>query len=91
MTFEITLTILTAIVFLEASFLIFIQISAGRNARRLMMVEKTAEKILEDEGKTHTALIHIGHQMRTIQHDLDILRKNGILKLNSNGYPKAHA
>ena len=91
MTFEITFAILTAIISLEAFFLIFIQISAVRNARRLIIVEKAAEKILEDEVKTHTALIHMGHQMKTIQHDLDILRKNGFFKLSSNGHHKAHA
>lgn len=87
----VTLTILAVIVSLEAVLFFFIQISVNRHNQGLKEARKTIEKILEDGVKTHTALIHLGHQMRTIQHDLDILRKNGILKQTNGHHPKAHA
>lgn len=85
---------LVAVVFLEVIYLtISTQSSVNINIQSLEEVKKNTEGILEDEVKIQTALIHIGHQMRTIQHDLDLLKKNGTLK-TGNGHanrPKIQA
>lgn len=83
------LLVLTTLVSLEAIYLsIFIQMTVNRNTQSLEEVEEDIEDIQEDvteEEEAHRVLVHIGHQMKTIQHDLDVLRKSGILKPNGNG------
>lgn len=73
----------------EAIYLaIFIQMSVNRNTESLEEVEEDIEDIQEEaseEEEAHRVLLHIGQQMKTIQHDLDVLRKSGILKTNGNG------
>src|SRR3990172_3545249 len=54
---------------------IFIKMSVNKNAHDLAEMEKRIENIREDEEKTRTVLIYIGHQMKAIQHELDALRK----------------
>ena len=75
---------LTTAVSLEAIYLsIFIQMTVNRNTESLEEVEEDIEDIQEDvveEEAAHKMLIHIGQQMKSIQHDLDILRKSGIIK-----------
>lgn len=74
----------------EAIYLaIFIQMSVNRNTESLEEVEEDIEDIQEEaseEEEAHRVLLHIGQQMRTIQHDLDNLKKSGILKTNGNGH-----
>jgi len=91
LSFERIVILLTISVSFEAIFFIFIQMSTSRNVEGLKEVEKAIDRILDDGAKTHTALIHLGHQMKTIQHDLDILRKSGILKSNGGSHLKAHS
>lgn len=84
------LLILTTAVSLEAIYLaIFIQMTVNRNTQSLEEVEEDIEDIQEDateEEEAHRVLLHIGHQMRTIQHDLNTLKKSGILKPFGNGH-----
>lgn len=84
------LLILTTAVSLEAIYLsIFIQMSVNRNTESLEEVEEDIEDIQEDaleEEQAHKVLIHIGQQMETIQRELDMLKKSGILKTNGNGH-----
>ena len=88
------LLILTTAVSLEAIYLsIFIQMSVNRATQSLEEVEEDIEDIQEDAGEeeeAHKVLIHIGQQMKTIQQELDILRKSGILKPSGNGH-RIHA
>ncbi|TSC86640.1 MAG: hypothetical protein G01um10147_852 [Microgenomates group bacterium Gr01-1014_7] len=85
---EFVLAVLTTTVALEVIYLaIFIQLSINKSARTLEKMEEEVAAIREDEVKTHTILIHLGHQMKAIQQDLDILKKNGFLK-SSNGNGK---
>lgn len=78
------LLVLTTAVSLEAIYLsIFIQMSVNRSIESLEEVEEDIEDIQEDvtgEEEAHKVLIHIGRQIKTIQQDLDALRKSGILK-----------
>ena len=81
------LLVLTTAVSLEAIYLsIFIQMSVNRATESL---EDIQEDVIEEE-QAHKVLIHIGQQMKTIQQELDILRKSGILKTNGNGH-RIHA
>lgn len=95
-TTDYILLILTTAVSLEAIYLsIFIQMTVNRNTESLEEVEEDIEDIQEDaseEEAAHQVLLHIGQQMKTIQQDLDTLRKSGLLKLNGNGHHrKIHA
>lgn len=85
---------LTTAVSLEAIYLaIFIQMTVNRNTESLEEVEEDIEGIQEDateEEEAHRVLIHIGQEMRTIQQELDILKKSGVLKTNGNGH-RIHA
>ena len=77
---------------IEAIYLaIFIQMSVNRNTESLEEVEEDIEDIQEEaseEDEAHKVILHIGQQMRTIQHELDILKKSGLLK--TNGHSKVH-
>lgn len=77
---------------IEAIYLsIFIQMTVNRNTQSLEEVEEDIEDIQEEEQQEEEArkvLLHIGQQMKTIQHELDTLKKSGVLKVG-NGYPKA--
>lgn len=82
------LYIFTTAIAIEVIYLaIFIQLSINKSARTMERMESGLEFIREDEVKTQTILIHLGHQMKTIQHDLDILKKGSLLK-TSNGQSK---
>ena len=89
-TTDYILLILTTAVSLEAIYLsIFIQMTVNRNTESLEEVEEDIEDIQEDvteEEEAHKVLIHIGQQMRTIQQDLETLRKSGLLKSTTNGH-----
>lgn len=91
-TADYILLVLTTLVSLEAIYLsIFIQMTVNRNTESLEEVEEDIEDIQEDvteEEEAHRVLIHIGQQMRTIQHDLDVLRKSGLLKSFGNGHSR---
>ena len=94
-TTDYILLILTTAVSLEAIYLsIFIQMTVNRATESLEEVEEDIEGIQEDvseEDEAHQVLIHIGHQIKAIQQDLDVLRKSGILKPSGNGHSRAHS
>ena len=92
------LLIFTTWLSVEAIYLaIFIQMSVNRNTESLEEVEEDIEDIQEEaveDEEAHKVLLHIGQQMKSIQHDLDYLRKSGLLKSSgagSGGAPKARA
>lgn len=86
------LLIFTTWLSIEAIYLaIFIQMTVNRNTESLEEVEEDIEDIQEDaseEEAAHQVLLHIGQQMKTIQQDLDSLRKSGLLK-PANGHGKS--
>lgn len=92
LTTDYILLVLTTAVSLEAIYLsIFIQMSVNRATKSLEEVEEDIENIQEEtteEEEAHRVLIHIGQQMKTIQQDLDVLRKSGVLKPSGNGHQK---
>ncbi|MBI2020633.1 DUF1003 domain-containing protein [Candidatus Daviesbacteria bacterium] len=80
---------------IEAIYLaIFIQMSVNRNTESLEEVEEDIEDIQEEaseEEEAHKVLIHIGQQMKSIQHEIDVLKRSGVLKHNGNGHRKIEA
>ncbi len=85
------LLILTAAVCLEAIYLvILIQTIVNKNAKSLAGVQEKIEEIQEEEKEAHKLMInilHTAHQMKTIQQDIDSLKKSTILKRgNGNGH-----
>ena len=87
---------LAAIFSLEALYLaIFTQIKVNRNTKSLNEAEATIENIHEEEQeaqKLMVQILHFAHQMKTLQHDWDTLKKSGILRTNGNGHnQKAHS
>lgn len=89
-TTDYLLLILTTAVSLEAIYLsIFIQMTVNRATESLEEVEEDIEDIQEgatEEEEAHRVLIHIGQQMKTIQQELDILKKSEVLNTNGNGH-----
>ena len=89
--FRSVLLIFTTWLSVEAIYLaIFIQMSVNRNTESLEEVEEDIEDIQEDaseEEEAHKVILHIAQQMKTIQHELDILKKSGYLK---SGPSKVH-
>ena len=88
------LLIFTTWLSIEAIYLaIFIQMTVNRNTQSLEEVEEDIEDIQEEEQQEEEArrvLLHIGQQMKTIQQELDILKKSQLLKHNGNGHQKVH-
>lgn len=85
------LLIFTTWLSVEAIYLaIFIQMSVNRNTESLQEVEEDIEDIQEDvteEEEAHKVLIHVGEQMKTIQQEIEALKKSNILKPgNGNGH-----
>ena len=82
------LLIFTTWLSVEAIYLaIFIQMSVNRNTESLEDVEEDIEDIQEEadeEEEAHKVILHIGQQMKVIQHELDILKKSGLLKTNGH-------
>lgn len=83
---EAILLILAAVTSLEVIYVAFsVQTAVTKNTQSLKETEEYMKKIREDEDKAHNAIIYMAHQMRGMQHELDILRKNPLLKTNGNG------
>lgn len=88
---ETVLLILATAVAIGAIFVFFIQMRVRRNTKRLVEVENKIENIHEEEQEAHKLMIqilHLAHQMKTLQTDWDDLKKRGILKSNGNGHTK---
>lgn len=92
---NIVLLVLAATIFMEVVFLtLFTQVSISKNILGLEEVKKNTEGIWADEVRIHTTLIHLGHQMKTIQQDLDSLKRRSSTLRTSNtqsGRVKIHA
>lgn len=74
---------LTTVVSLEAIYLaIFIQMTVNRNTESLEEVEEDIEDIQEDvteEEAAHKVILHISNELKVIQHDLNLLKKKGLV------------
>lgn len=88
------LVFLTAAVCLEAIYLvIFIQMIVKNNTRNLTLMQDNVEEIKQEEQEVHKLMVnilHLAHQMKTLQADFDVLKKRGVLKTNGNGHKIHH-
>lgn len=87
------LTAVATVLSIEAIYVaLFTKAAVNKTSGKLMGMEKEIEKIREDASETaklHQALIYAGHQIKTIQADMDFLKKQG-LKTNGNGHRRIH-
>ena len=87
------LLIFTTWLSVEAIYLaIFIQMTVNRNTESLEEVEEDIEDIQEEaseEVEAHKVIVHIAEQIRTVQQELDTLKKSNILK-PGNGHGVKH-
>lgn len=81
---EQLLFILATAISLEAIYLvILIQSVINKNTKSIVAVQEKIDQIQHEEEEAHKIMInvlHTAHQMKTIQHELDLLKKSGILK-----------
>ena len=81
---DYTLLMIIAALCLEAIYLvILIQNIVNKNTKSLALVQEKIEEIQQDENDAHKLMInilHTAHQMKTIQHELDVLKKSGAFK-----------
>lgn len=88
------LIFITAAVCLEAIYLvIFVQMVVKNNTQNLALVQSNVEEIKQEEKEVHKLMVnilHLAHQLKTLQQDIDILRKNRVLKPSGNGH-RIHA
>lgn len=82
--------ILTAAVCLEAIYMvIFVQMLVNRTTKGLMAAEESITRIQEEENETHKLMVHIlhlAHQMKTLQQDVEYLKKGSFKRTNGNGH-----
>ena len=85
---------LTAAVVLEAIYLvIFIQMVVKNNTNSLTVLQGNVEEIKQEETEVHKLMVnilHLAHQMKTLQADFDVFKKRGVLKTNGNGHKIQH-
>ncbi len=88
------LFILTAGVCLEAIYLvIFVQMIVKNNTKSLTQLQGNIEEIKQEEQEVHKLMVnilHLAHQMKTLQHDFDTMkRRNGLRP--GNGHKIHHS
>lgn len=87
------LLFLTAAVCLEAIYLVInVAMIIRNNTSSLTDVQEKIAQMQQEEEDAHKLLInmlHLAHQMKTIQHDIDTLKKSGV-RLSGNGH-RIHA
>lgn len=90
---NLTLLTLATIVSIEALYLaIFNQIKVKRHTNSLSETTTIIENVREEEQEIHKLIIqilHLAHQMKTLQDEVATLKKNGI-KHSGNGH-RIHA
>lgn len=88
---DMILPVVATVASLEMIYIaISIQSTVNRNTQSLKETEEYMKMIREDEEKSRNALIYMGHQMRSLQHELDMLKKGVVIKQNGNLHTKAH-
>ncbi len=84
------LAALTTTIALEAIFLVlFLQMEVNRSLKNMAAMQKKIAEIQSEETETHKLMVnilHIAHQMKTVQQDLDTLKRTKALKSLGNGH-----
>lgn len=71
----------------EFSKLCFWLLFATRGGKTRLMIMK---KILEEPMNTHRLSMELGLNYRTVEHHLQVLKKNGLVTVVGNGYADAY-
>lgn len=84
------LLILAAVACLEAIYLvIFVQMITKNNTNTLSDIQKKIDLMQQEEEDAHKILInmlHIAHQVKTLQSDINAFKKAGVIKTNGNSH-----
>lgn len=93
---DLILVIAGVAISLEAIYLSFFAMTrVNKTVDTLKEIERGMTEFHEDAleiVKIHRALLYIGHQIKTIQTDLDGFKKSSVLKAPGNGhYKRAHS
>lgn len=84
------LLILAAVACLEAIYLvIFVQMITKNNTNTLSDIQKKIDLMQQEEEDAHKILInmlHIAHQVKTLQSDINAFKKAGVIKANGNSH-----
>lgn len=62
--------------------------------KRTVVSLKSLQKEIEQDGgdgdweRLHRELLYLGHQIKTMQSQIDAFKKVGFVKINGNGHPK---
>jgi len=90
--FLILLAVATTAFFLETMYLIiFNRAKISKIANKLNTAEKEVTRFREeslDSERIHRELLYIGHQLKSIQTEMDFLKRHGTFKANGNGHHK---
>lgn len=88
------LAALTTTAALEAIFLvIFLQMEVNKNYKNVCLMQKKISEIQSEETETHKLMVnvlHIAHQMKSMQQNLGTLKKGKTFK-NLDNTPRIHA
>ncbi len=91
--FQTLLIIATAVFSSEIMYLVFFsKAKISKVANKLNEVEKEVVRVREesvDSERIHRELLYIGHQLKSIQTEMDVFKRSGIFKINGNGHHKS--
>lgn len=81
---EYVFSLLIATMCLEAIYLaIFVQLIVKKNCKNLQHMQESINEVSQEEKDAHKLMLnvlHVSHQMKTLQQDIENLKKHGILK-----------
>lgn len=88
------LLVLTTAICLEVIYLfIFVYTIVKKNTKSLTDVQGYITEVQQEEEEVHKLMVnilHLAHQMKAIQNDINFLKKNGLPKTNGNGHKIHH-
>lgn len=89
----VLLALITTICLEAIYLLIFAHTIVKNNTKSLSDVQGYITEIRQEEEEVHKIMVnilHLAHQMKALQHDINLLKKNSVLKSNGNGGHKLH-
>lgn len=91
---DYTFSFLIATVCLEAIYLaIFVQLIVKNNCKNLLQMQGSINKVCQEEKDAHKLMLnvlHLSHQMKTLQQEIENLKKHGIIKPIAQNGQRVH-
>lgn len=91
---ELVFSFLVGIICLEAIYLaIFIRMIVRKNCRNISQMRENIEEVSQEEKDAHKAMLsvlHLSHQIKTLQQDVEILKKHGLIKSTLRNGHRVH-